>query len=149
MISRPVYPGIRPPSWTRGQFFSSLKLSLDNCGFVIMGSPLWREDLSIVYSYCFASSAQFPRVRFTRDSWPNFIISKFRLPQSGGPSSRIYFPQVQCSLVIPAGNEFRMACPVGSLYRATGGISENTIFNSTAIVVCVSGSVIDVYLVVT
>jgi hypothetical protein len=60
VILRPtVRPDVRHPSGTRKQYFPfSLWLFLDSCGFVHVGSPLWREDGSVVFSFCRASPAQ-------------------------------------------------------------------------------------------
>jgi hypothetical protein len=44
-----------------------------------------------------------------RDSWPYFTLSHSRLPQPGGPGSRIYISQEQGGSVIPPGT--------GSLFR--------------------------------
>jgi hypothetical protein len=58
-VSQPVRPGVRHPSGNRDQFFPfSLWLFLDSFGFVDMGSPLWREVRSVLFSFCRASSAQ-------------------------------------------------------------------------------------------
>jgi hypothetical protein len=46
-VSRPVCPGVRPVT----NFSFTLKSSLDSCGFVIMGRPLWREGGSVIYSF--------------------------------------------------------------------------------------------------
>jgi hypothetical protein len=35
-VSRPVCPGVRPPSGPMTNFSFSLKFSLDSCGFVIL-----------------------------------------------------------------------------------------------------------------
>jgi hypothetical protein len=49
-VSRPICLGVRQPSGTCDQFFFSFpwQLSLDSCGFVIMGSP-------VLYSCCWTS----------------------------------------------------------------------------------------------
>jgi hypothetical protein len=46
------------------------------------------------------------QVRVPQDSWPHFSVSDSRLPQLGGPSSRIYIPQEQGGPVIPRGTGF-------------------------------------------
>jgi hypothetical protein len=46
-------------------------------------------------------------VRVTWDSWPYFTFSDSRLPQPGGPGSRIYVPQEQDGPVIPSGTGLR------------------------------------------
>jgi hypothetical protein len=42
-------------------------------------------------------------VQVPRDSWPYFTVSDSRLPQPGGPGSRIYIPQEEGDPVIPPG----------------------------------------------
>jgi hypothetical protein len=78
----------------------SFKLYLDSCGFVTIGRPLWREGGFVIYSCCWASPAQSSLVRVPWDSWPYFIVSSLRFPQSGGLGSRIYIPWEQSSPVI-------------------------------------------------
>jgi hypothetical protein len=49
----------RTISETRPIFLSlSLEISSDNWRFVILGRPLWREDGSVIYSFCWATPAQ-------------------------------------------------------------------------------------------
>jgi hypothetical protein len=57
-VSRPVCPGVKPPSGPVINFSFSLKFSLDSCGFVILLRPLWREDGSVIYCCCWFSPAQ-------------------------------------------------------------------------------------------
>jgi hypothetical protein len=58
-VSRPVRPAVRHSSGTRDQFLPfSLCLFLDSCRFVDVGRPLWREVVSVVFSFCRASPAQ-------------------------------------------------------------------------------------------
>jgi hypothetical protein len=45
-------------------------------------------------------------VTVPRDSWPHFTVSDSRLPQRGGPRSRIYIPQEQGGPVISPGTGF-------------------------------------------
>jgi hypothetical protein len=53
-VSRPVCHGINHPS---GAYNQILLLS-DNCGFVGLGRPLWREDGSAVFNCYWLSPAQ-------------------------------------------------------------------------------------------
>jgi hypothetical protein len=96
--------------------FFPLKLSLDSCGFDIMGRPLWREDGSVIHSHCCEIvSAVFLRSEFrgTHDQsllselWDSPSLEgclKLEIPQFRGPGSRIYFAQEEGSPVIPPGN---------------------------------------------
>jgi hypothetical protein len=45
-VSRPDYLGMKPPS---GAFDQIFLLMSDNCGFVDVGRPLWREVRSVFY----------------------------------------------------------------------------------------------------
>jgi hypothetical protein len=56
------------------------------------------------------------RVRVTRERLPYFTVSDSRLPQLGGPDSRIYIPQEQSDPVIPPGTGF----PFRRLLRLAG-----------------------------
>jgi hypothetical protein len=56
--------------------------------YLIMGRPIWRED-----SCCCSSPTQFFSGPISAGLVTNFIASNLRLPQPGGPGSRIYLPQ--------------------------------------------------------
>jgi hypothetical protein len=76
----------------------------DNCGFLAVGRPLWREDGFIIYSYnCFWA---LPEQSFWGPSpaelRPYFTVSFETLPP-GGPGPHIYIPQKQGGPVIPPG----------------------------------------------
>jgi hypothetical protein len=75
----------------------------DQCGFVDMGRPLWREDGSIVYNCCCLCQRSHSQVWVPRESWPPFTVSDLRLPQPGGPVPCIYISQEQGGPVIPPG----------------------------------------------
>jgi hypothetical protein len=47
-VSRPVCPGVRSQSRSETSFSFSLKFSLDGWGFIIIWSPLWRRDGSVI-----------------------------------------------------------------------------------------------------
>jgi hypothetical protein len=82
IVSWPVCPGVKPPSGVRDQFFFSffLKLSLDTCGFVIVGCPLWQKDGCVIYNCCWASLVQSFLAWVQRDSWQNFIVQIWDSP---------------------------------------------------------------------
>jgi hypothetical protein len=79
-------------------FFLFLKSFLDSYGFVHMGLPLWQEDRSVVVAGSYQHNLSWVRVPW--NSWPYFTVSVLILPQPGGPSSCIYFPQEQDSQII-------------------------------------------------
>jgi hypothetical protein len=75
----------------------------DSCGFVDAERPLWREVGSVVYSCCWASPAQYSRVRVPLDWWPYFTVSNFILLQPGLLGPHIYISQKQGGPVMPPG----------------------------------------------
>jgi hypothetical protein len=85
-VSRPVYLGVKPHLRPKSSFL----LLSDNCGFVDVGHPLWREDESVVYIFYWPSLRSHSQVRVPPDSWPYFTASDSRLPQPGGPGPRMY-----------------------------------------------------------
>jgi hypothetical protein len=80
----------------------------DNCGFVDMGRPLWREDGSVVYNCCCLRQRSHSQVQVPRGSWPHFTVSNLRLPPPGGQGPCIYIPQEQGGPVIPPGTGFSL-----------------------------------------
>jgi hypothetical protein len=64
------------------------------CGLVSLRRPLWREDGPAVCS----AITHWSESRRTRN---HTLLSHLRLPQPGGPGSRIYIPQKQGDPVIP------------------------------------------------
>jgi hypothetical protein len=71
----------------------------ETCGLVSMGHLLWREDGSAISS----AIPQWSESRRTRN---HTLMSHLRLPQHGGPGSRIYIPQELGGPVIPPGTGF-------------------------------------------
>jgi hypothetical protein len=76
-----------------------------SCGFVDVERPLWRQDGSVVYNWCWSSPAQ----SFSCPSPAGLMIILYSLrfettpPQPGGPSPRIDNPQEEGgSFLIPS-----------------------------------------------
>jgi hypothetical protein len=94
---------IRPPSGTRDQFLfsSSLKLSLDSCGFVIMERPIWQEDGSIIYSCCWSSPVQFLLGPNSAGLVTKCYCLSFGTPPVWRARFPYLFPQEQDSTVLP------------------------------------------------
>jgi hypothetical protein len=69
------------------------------CCLVSVGRPLWREDGSPICSVV----TEWSESRRTRN---HTLLSHLRLPQPGGPGSRIYIPQEQGDPVMPPVTEF-------------------------------------------
>jgi hypothetical protein len=89
--------GIERPWGTCDQILLPVGMLLSQIfGLVYLGSPLWREDWSRICS----AITQWSESRRTRN---HTLLSHLRLPQPGGPGSRIYIPQEQGSPVIPTG----------------------------------------------
>jgi hypothetical protein len=105
-----------PPSGTRDQFFPSF-FCINNCRFLDVGRPLWREDGSVIYSYswfwAFRAVTLGSGSRRTHD---RILLSHLRLPQPGGPGPHICIPQEQGGSVIPLGTGF----PFCHLLRLAG-----------------------------
>jgi hypothetical protein len=97
------------------------------------------------------------RIRVPQGSLPYFSVSNSRFLQPGGPGPRIFIPQEQGGLVIPSGTGFpfrrvlrlagirwRHSTPplrgdcILVIYSLDTARSENTAFNSSYIVACVS-----------
>jgi putative component of toxin-antitoxin plasmid stabilization module len=98
--------GIEHPCGTCDQILLRVGMLLSEiCGLVSVGRPLWREDVSPIYSVI---THWFESLR-TRS---HTLLSHLRLPQPGGSGSRIYIPQEQGGPVIPPA--------LGSLYDSQG-----------------------------
>jgi hypothetical protein len=82
-VSWPVCLGIGLPS--------------DDCGFLDVGRPLWREDGSVIYLYncCWALPEQSLLGRSPAELTAIFYCLIWDYPQFGGPGPRIYIPQEQ------------------------------------------------------
>jgi hypothetical protein len=72
------------------------------CSLVSVGHSLWREDGSAICSVI----TQWSESLGTRN---HTLLSHLRLPQSGGPGSRIYIHQEKDGPVIPPGTGFPWA----------------------------------------
>jgi hypothetical protein len=67
-------------------FSFSLKFSLDNCVFVILQRPLWREDRCVIYCYCWSSPAQ------SRGTRRYFIVPILETPPTWRARSPYLYP---------------------------------------------------------
>jgi hypothetical protein len=93
-------PGCRAPFGTRDQILLPVGMLLSEiCGLVSVGCPLWREDGSAICS----AITQWSESHRTHN---HTLLSHLRLPQPGGPGSRIYIPQEHGGPVIPPGIGF-------------------------------------------
>jgi hypothetical protein len=101
-VSQSVCLGIEYPCGTCDQILLSVRMLLsDICGLVSLGHSLWREDGSAICSVITQWSESHRTCNHT-------LLSHLRLPQPGGPGSRIYLPQKRCPSYTPR--------PLGSLY---------------------------------
>jgi hypothetical protein len=92
----------RAPLWDlRPDITSCRNVAVWICGLVSVGRPFWREDGSAICSVIIQWSESLR-------TWNHTLLSHLRLPQPGGPGSRIYIPQEQGGPVIPPA--------LGSLY---------------------------------
>jgi hypothetical protein len=83
----------------RPDIISCLNVLSEMCGLLSMGCPLWREDGSAIWGVI----TQWSESLKTRN---HTLLSHLRLPQPGGPGSRIYIPQEQGGPVTPPGTGF-------------------------------------------
>jgi hypothetical protein len=90
---------------------------INNCGFLDVERPLWREDRSVIYCTIASGPCQssHSRVQVPQNSG-HILRPDLRLPQPGGPGPRIYIPQEQGGSVIPPGTGF----PFRRLLRLAG-----------------------------
>jgi hypothetical protein len=105
-ISLPVCIGVCHSSGTGAQFFFlSFYLFLDIYGLVDVGSTLWREVGSVVFSRCWA-----PPMQSFSDQSPAELVTIFHCLNSRDfpklENQFLYFPQEQGSPVIPPDNVF-------------------------------------------
>jgi hypothetical protein len=107
-VSRPVCLGVRRPSGTCDQFFFLLEISfrqLRVCYFV--APSLTRGQVcNLLYNCFWALPEQSLMGRSPAELTALFYCLILRLPQPGGPGSRIYIPQEQGGPVIPPGTGF-------------------------------------------
>jgi hypothetical protein len=108
----------RAPLWDlRPDILPVAILLPEICALVSVGCPLWREDGSAICSVI----TQLSESRRTRN---HILLSHLRLPQPGGPGSRIYIPQV--GPVIPPGTgqfvKVKMKVKVKSRYDWLTGV---------------------------
>jgi hypothetical protein len=71
----------------------------EGCSLVSVRRPLWREDMSAIYSVV----TEWSESRRTRN---HTSLSHLRVPQPGGLGSHIYIPQEEAGPVIPPGTGF-------------------------------------------
>jgi hypothetical protein len=94
-VSRPVCPGVRRPSGTRDQFFFVLEIffrQLGRCYFVAPSLTRGRVCNLLVQLLLDLARAATLGSKFRR-THGHILLSHLRLPQPGGPGSRIYIPQ--------------------------------------------------------
>jgi hypothetical protein len=109
-VSQSVCLGIEYPCGTCDQILFPVGTFLSEiCGLVSMGHPLWREHGSTICGVI----TQWPESLRTRN---RTLLSHLRLPQPGGPGSRIYIPREQGGPVIPSGTGFVVLTEASTTY---------------------------------
>jgi hypothetical protein len=109
-VSQSVCFGIEHPWGTCDQILFPVGMLLSEIwGLVSVGRPLWREDGSTICSVI----TRWPESRRTRN---HTLLSHLRLPEPGGPGSRIYILQEQDGPDVPSGTGF----PLIRLLRLAG-----------------------------
>jgi hypothetical protein len=108
--SQSVCLGIEYPCGTCDQILFPFGMLLSEiCNLVSVRRCLWREDGPAICGVI----TQWSESLRTRN---HTLLSRLRLPQPGGPGSRIYIPQEQGGTVIPPGTGF----PLSRLLRLAG-----------------------------
>jgi hypothetical protein len=107
-VSRPVCLGVRRPSGTSNQFYFLLDIFFRQLRFrKFVGPSLTRGQICNLLVQLLLGLARAvtlgPKSRRTHG---HILLSHMRLPQPGGPGSRIYIPQEQGGPVIPSGTGF-------------------------------------------
>jgi hypothetical protein len=108
IASRPVCPGVRRPSVTRDQFFFLLEISfrqLRLCYFVAPSLTRGRVCNLIVQLLLGLARTVTLGSKSLR-AHGHILLSHLRLPQPGGPGSRIYILQEHGGPVIPPDTGF-------------------------------------------
>jgi hypothetical protein len=107
-VSRPVCLGVRHPSGTRDQFFFLLEISFRHFRVYYFVAPSLTRGRVCNFPYnCFWAFARAVTLGSnSRRTHGHILLSHLRLPQPGGPGSRIYIPQEQGGPVIPSDTGF-------------------------------------------
>jgi hypothetical protein len=97
-------------------FSFSMEFPSDSCGFVIFVAPSMTRgrvcNLLVQLLLGLARAVTLgPKSSRTHD---HILLSHLRLPQPGGPGSRIYIPQEQGGPVTPPGTGFPFVASYGS-----------------------------------
>jgi hypothetical protein len=111
-VSRPVSLGIGPPFGTLDQILSCSSFIWQLRRSAINASSLTRKRIcNLLYNCFWALPEQSHLSRSPFRTHGHILLSPLRLPQPGGPGSRIYIPQEQGSPVIPPGTGFPFCRP--------------------------------------
>jgi hypothetical protein len=93
--SQSVCLGIKHPCGTCDQILLPVGMLLSEiCGLISVRRPFWQEDRSAICSV-FTQCSESHRTR------NHTLLSHLRLPQPGGPCSRIYITQEQVAQLYP------------------------------------------------
>jgi hypothetical protein len=127
-VSRPVCLVVRSPSGNRDQISFSLKFPLDSCRFCYFVVPSLTRGRTLHFLLGLARAI----THWLESRRPHnyILLSHLRLPQPGGPGTRIYIPQEQGGPVIPPDTGFQFVasydsqgCGGGILTRLHTGLT--------------------------
>jgi hypothetical protein len=107
-VSPPVRLCVRRPSGTRDQFYFLLEIffrMLRSCNFVAPSLTRGRV-CNLLVQLLLGLAIAVTLGSKSRRTHSHILLSHLRLPQSGGPGSRIYIPREQGGPVIPPGIGF-------------------------------------------
>jgi hypothetical protein len=107
-ISRPVSLGARRPSGTRNQFYFLLEIFFRQLRFwkFVAPSLTRRRVCNLLVQFLLGLARAVTLGSKSHRTHSHILLSHLRLPQLGGPGSRIYIPQEQGGPVIPPGTGF-------------------------------------------
>jgi hypothetical protein len=117
-VSRPVCSGDRRPSGTRGQFLFLLEISFRQLRLCYFVAPFLTRGrvFNLLVQLLLGLARAVTLGPKSRRTHGHILLSHLRLPQPGGPGSRIYIPQEQRGPVMAPGKFIQVLLKMFSPY---------------------------------